>query len=204
MAGLLHRLDRRLVSRWLQLSVQGTPPAAPQVIFAPNHLSHLDPFVLAAALERERMRRTFWAGWTGAAFRNPLTRAVSRLAQAIPVDERNPRSSLALAAAVLHRGYDLVWFPEGARSREGRLRPFRKGIGCLLEEYPVTVVPVAITGTYEVLPPGRVWPRARPVTLRFGAAVEPAELEREGRVGDKVGRITRALQARMERLLREG
>ncbi len=204
LAGLLHRLDRTLAVHWFALSVEGTPPPADkQVLFAPNHISHLDPFMLAAALAPEQMRHTFWAGWTGAAFRNPFTRAVARLGQAIPVDQRSARASLALAETVLKHGYNLVWFPEGARSRDGQMQPFRKGVGHLLDSYPVTVIPVTLRGTYEAMPPGRALPRHHPVSLRFGPPVETEQLDREGEGEERPERLTRALQRRMESLLRE-
>jgi long-chain acyl-CoA synthetase len=84
------------------------------IVFAPNHVSYLDPFVLAAALGWHRLRRTHWAGWTGAAFANPVFRLVSRLAGAVPIDpHRGVLSSLAFPAAALKNGKALVWFPEG-------------------------------------------------------------------------------------------
>ncbi len=204
LATFLHRIDRMVADRWFDLSVEGTPPPPDvQVLFAPNHISLLDPFILAAALKPEQMRRTFWAGWTGAAFRNPFLRAFARLGQAIPVDQHSPRASLALAEAALKRGYNLVWFPEGARSRNGRIQPFRKGVGHLLDHSPVTVLPVVLRGTYEAMPPGRKLPRHHPVQLRFGSPIETEQLDREGSGDQRPERITRALQQRMETLLRE-
>ncbi|SCZ55604.1 AMP-binding protein [Thiohalomonas denitrificans] len=203
LAGFLHRIDRMVAERWFDLSVEGAPPPPAQVLFAPNHISHLDPFMLAAALGPEQMRRTFWAGWTGAAFRNPFTRVIARLGQAIPVDQRSARTSLALAEAVLKRGYNLVWFPEGVRSRNGRMQPFRKGVGHLLDHTPVTVLPVVVRGTYEAMPPDRKLPRRHPVQLCFASPVEVDQLDREGTGDQRPERITQALQQRMRKLLQE-
>ncbi len=172
-----------------------------QIVLAPNHLSHLDPFILAAALPSSRLPAFFWAGWTGVAFNTPLRRVGSRLARALPIDPSGVRASLALPAAVLARGGSLVWFPEGMRAKDGRLQPFRPGLGLLLVRYPVTVVPVALMGTFEALPYGKAVPRLLPVEVRFGEPVRPERLEEEG-TGDEAGsRILAALHARMERLL---
>jgi long-chain acyl-CoA synthetase len=147
------------------------------LVFAPNHLSALDPFLLAVALGFRRLDRVYWAGWTGIAFATPLRRALSRLACVLPIDpERNPVTSLAFGAAVLARGDGLVWFPEGARSLDGSLKPFRPGIGRLLHRFPATVVPVSIAGSFEALPPKRRLPRFVPVTVTFGEPVPSRQL----------------------------
>jgi long-chain acyl-CoA synthetase len=155
-------------------------PEGRQFIIAPNHVSYLDAFVVAAAIPQGMLRRTYWAGWTGAAFGNPLARLVSRLAQVVPVDpERAGLSSLAFGAAVLARGQNLVWFAEGERSRTGSLQPFKPGVGMLLDHYPVPVVPVFIRGTYEAMPRGRFLCRLENVTVTFGEPFDPRGSEGE-------------------------
>ena len=157
-------------------------PADSQFILVSNHVSNLDPFVLAAVLDYHRLRRTYWAGFTGAAFRNMVFRLVSRIAQVVPIDpESKAISSLAFGSAVLRRGGNLVWFPEGSRSASGRLQPFRPGIGMLLSRYPVTVVPAAIIGAYESLPVGAVLPHFRPITVIFGPPLQPQDLMCHGK-----------------------
>ena len=172
-----------------------------QVLLAPNHVSYLDPFVLAAVLDDRVLERTFWAGWAGAAFHNPLNRLVSRLAKTVPIDSRGKVGvSLALAAAVLGRGHNLVWFPEGRRSPEGTLLPFRQGIGLLLSRYDVPVAPVFISGTEQAMPVGRAIPRPAKVTVRFGPMVTAEELAREGKGEGRRERIVDALHARVAKL----
>jgi long-chain acyl-CoA synthetase len=175
-AGGMFLLNRAIMRGLFRLRAEGLEnlPDGGQFIIAPNHVSYLDAFVVAAALPRDVLRRTYWAGWTGAAFGNPLTRLVSRLAQVVPVDpERAGLSSLAFGAAVLGRGQNLVWFAEGERSRTGSLQPFKPGVGMLLEHYPVPVVPVFIRGTYEAMPRGRFLRRLEKVTVTFGQSFDP-------------------------------
>jgi long-chain acyl-CoA synthetase len=109
-------LNRILMRGPLSLRVEGLenlPDGGPYII-APNHVSYLDAFAVAAALDYSVLRCTYWAGWTGAAFGNTLTRLVSRLAQVVLIDlGRAGLSSLAYGAAVLKRGQNLVWFAEG-------------------------------------------------------------------------------------------
>ncbi len=202
-ARTLFLFNRALMKSFFNLKVEGAaglPKEGPFVV-APNHLSYIDSFVLAAALEARSLRRTHWAGWTGAAFGNPLTRAVSRLAQAFPIDaERAGASSLAFGSMVLKGGKGLVWFPEGQRSADGELQPFKPGIGMLLDRYRVPVVPVSIRGSYEAMPPGRFLPRPSGITVTFGAPLDPNDLEHEGEGEEPRDRIVSALRSRVAEL----
>jgi long-chain acyl-CoA synthetase len=188
-AGGMFLFNRAIMRGLFRLRAEGLEnlPEGGQFIVAPNHVSYLDAFVVAAALPRDVRRRTYWAGWTGAAFGNPLTRFVSRLAQVVPVDsERAGLSSLAFGAAVLGRGRNLVWFAEGERSRTGSLQPFKPGVGLLLDHYPVPVVPVFIRGTYEAMPRGRFLRRFEKVTVTFGEPFDPRGFEEDGASREQV------------------
>ena len=164
-------------------------------VLAPNHASYLDPFALAAALDYDLLRRTYWGGWTGAILSNPLNRLVSRLAQAVPVEsDRAGTSSLAFGAAALGRRRNLIWFPEGQRSPTGELQPFKPGIGMLLDHFRVPVVPVSIRGTREAMPPGKALPRPGKIVIVFGEPLDPHDLERQGEGEEPQDRITDALR----------
>lgn len=196
-------LNRTLVRGLLRLRVEGLenlPERGPFVI-APNHVSYLDSFVVGAALDYRRLRETYWAGWTGAAFGNPVTRTVSRLAQVVPVDPaRAGTSSLAFGAAILQREKNLVWFPEGQRSSSGELQEFKRGIGMLLDHYRVPVVPVFIRGAYEAMPPGKAIVRPGKVTLIFGEPISTDDLEQQGEGDGAQARIVVGLRARIAEL----
>ena len=132
------------------------------------------------------------SAYAGAAYGNPINSAVSRLARAMPIDdEKAVFSSLAFGAAALKEGNGLVWFPEGQRSPDGGLQRFERGIGLLLDHYRVPVVPVAISGTREAMPPGKALPRPAKVTVVFG------ELDWSPKVHDQViGRLDRPGQTK--------
>src|SRR5262249_7633809 len=103
-ARALYNLDRVLMRSLFRVRAEGlenVPPEGPYVL-TPNHASYLDSLALAAALGPDRLRHTYWAAWTGVAFRNPLARLMSRLAQVVPIDPaRSAVSSVAFGAAVL-------------------------------------------------------------------------------------------------------
>lgn len=185
LGSLLFCLDRLLMRTVFSLDVRGVErvPAQGPCVLAPNHTSLLDPPALIAVLPTGFLDRTYWGGWTGIMFRNPVMRLVSRACQVLPVDQRGrPLANLALGAAALARGFNLVWFPEGGRSPDGTLQPFQPGIGILLTAYPLPVVPVRITGSFEALPTGAWWPRRNRIRIRFGDPLDPATLagQREG------------------------
>jgi long-chain acyl-CoA synthetase len=171
LGAVLFALNRMLMRGIFRLRVEGREhlPAKGPYLLAPNHASYLDPFAIAAALSWSELRRLYWAGWTGLLFRGPLTRLFSRAARVLPVDpERGLTSTLPLGLAALERGAALAWFPEGARSTDGRLHRFLPGAGLLLERTGVPAVPVFIGGSFAAWPPGRAWPRLRPIRVRFG------------------------------------
>ncbi|EGJ49672.1 AMP-binding protein [Desulfocurvibacter africanus] len=174
---------------------ENVPTKGPFVI-APNHESFLDAFAVAAALGYRRSRLMYWAGWTGIAFRNKFFRFVSRLGQAVPIDPTSGiRASLAFAAAVLSRGDSLGWFPEGRRTRDGYLQSFKPGLGMVLARYPTTVVPVAINGAYEAMPPNKAFPRLfTPISLTFGKPMTPRELMARGKGNTEAERMMDGLR----------
>lgn len=201
-------VNRFLMTRLFRLEATGHEnlPAAGPYLMAPTHGSLLDPFAIGAALDYERLRRTYWAGWTGIVFNTPLRRWFSRVCQVVPIDpDRAVVSSLALGAAVLKRGDDLVWFPEGQRTPDGTLQPFRAGVGLLLAHMPVPVVPVVIEGAYEAWPRHKLLPRFRPIRVRICPAVDPKALPDPGEGQEKgiadQARLVHALHSHVQGLV---
>ena len=196
----LYAFNWALVRAWFRLRVKGLAhlPEHQPFVLIPNHLSHLDPQVLAAALGFRQLRRTYW----GVITTNPFHRLFGRLGQVVPIDPDHALlSSLAFGAAVLKRGHHLVWFAEGTLSPTGELQPFKPGIGILLERFPTLAVPVAIHGTHRALPIGNWWPRPKPVTVEFGRPLSPRNLERQGKGERPQERIVSALHEQLAVLL---
>jgi long-chain acyl-CoA synthetase len=170
-----------------------------QIVITPSHQSYIDPFVLAAVLDFRTLHRTQWAGWAGIFLANPFTAFVYRLAQAIPIEaSRSPVSSLALAAAVIKSGRNLIWFPEGARTETEELLPFKAGVGMLLNNFEIKVVPTLIEGARQALPPGAFWPHLNKITIIFGQPVSAKELLQTSEKGSEAERIAGALRDRVQ------
>ncbi|HWO42999.1 MAG TPA: AMP-binding protein [Candidatus Eisenbacteria bacterium] len=173
-------LNRFLMRGAFRLKIRGRPPERRPFIMTPNHASFLDPLAIGAALPKQELDRTYWGGWTGIMFANPLMRILSRAVRVIPIDPQGGRlSSIAFAVAALKQGYNLVWFPEGGRSPDGKLRRFRPGIGLIASTEPVSLIPVWVEGTYDALPVGRRFPRLRPISVTFGQPSTATELAPE-------------------------
>jgi len=192
-------LNRAVMATLFRLSVSGRAhlPEGP-VIVAANHLSDLDPPVMAAALPGAALRRVRWAGDRARLFGSGAGRFLARAARIFPVDERSPTTTLAYARAALARGDCLVWFPESWRSPDGTLQTFLPGIGELVRATGATVVPARISGTYEAMPRTARWPRPHRVRVVFGAAVAAQALAGDGADAATVAARVREAVARLE------
>lgn len=192
-----------LALRWgFRLQADGTerlPPRGPFVV-APNHASELDAFVIAAALPARLFRRSYWAGDDHRMFSTAAMRLFSRLAHVFPVDERRPLAAIAAAGTLLGRGDIVIWFPEGWVSPDGRLQRFRPGIGKLLTDVRVPVVPAYISGTHEAMPRGKRWPRRSPLRILFGDPVSADVLDSLGAGESREERIATALHDKVAAL----
>ncbi|MBM4134540.1 MAG: hypothetical protein FJ245_12335, partial [Nitrospira sp.] len=155
-------------------------------LLAANHTSYLDPFAIVATAPPPVFARLHYMGWQ-AYFRNFFTSWVARVGHVIPVGmEASLVPALQAAALVLRQGRGLLVFPEGQRSVDGTLKPFRPGIGILACEISVPVIPIWIEGTFQAWPVGAWWPRPNPVSLAVGPPVVVTrelidEWQRQGR-----------------------
>ena len=157
----------------------------PPFLLAANHASHLDTAAILLALPRRLRRRTLVAAAADHFFDRPLKGALVALAVgAVAVERRRPpRESVELARRLLSDGWNLVVFPEGSRSLDGRLHTGKRGIALLAAAARVPVVPVGLLGTFAILPAGDRWPSRGQVEVRFGAPLFPDGAGRAARGG---------------------
>lgn len=176
------RCAARLYFRlWHRLDVVGREhlPAAPPYLVIANHTSHLDAPAIGCALPLRHAGRTH-ALAAGEVFFDSVAGAtvVANVLNAFPVWRgRTKRGELtALRERLLETRGIYVAFPEGTRSRDGRMQAFKGGLGALVAGSPVPVVPCHIDGAFAALPPHRRWPRPGRITLTFGPPLVFAEL----------------------------
>jgi 1-acyl-sn-glycerol-3-phosphate acyltransferase len=144
---------------------------APRVFLA-NHLSTVDIWVLAAVLPDTTVfvskRSIFWI---------PVLGQAMAVGGFISIDRRDrvrAIRSMDRAAATIRGGVSIILFPEGTRSRDGKLAPFKKGSFHLALAAGVPVVPVAISGTGKVAPPRSIVVHDGEVRVTFLPPVDPA------------------------------
>ncbi|HVN13195.1 MAG TPA: lysophospholipid acyltransferase family protein [Kineosporiaceae bacterium] len=166
----------RVVWRPRVVGVENVPGTGP-VIIASNHLSFIDSVVIPLAVPR-RVRFLAKAEYfEGRGLRGRGRALFFRVIDAVPVERsgggRESLQALESALGVLRAGEAFGIYPEGTRSRDGRLYRGRTGVGWLALTSGAPIVPVALTGTDEVQPVGSNGLRVRPVTIRFGPPVDP-------------------------------
>jgi 1-acyl-sn-glycerol-3-phosphate acyltransferase len=182
----------RFVFRLRTEGIEHVPDSGP-VILAPNHFSAMDHWFVGILLPR---RVRFMA--KSQLFRGPVLEFILMHAGAFPV-RRGQRDEEAIRTAVeiLERGGVLVMYPEGGRSRSGRIGgSARRGVGRLALETGAPVIPVALRGSEQA----RNWRRLRfpAVTVRYGPPVrfgpEPAaSRERQHQIANDVLAAVRRL-----------
>jgi long-chain acyl-CoA synthetase len=189
-AGL--RLVAKALFRLRGEGMENLPDRYPFLI-CPNHLSFLDAFLLFCLLPPRVVRRSFSLGYDQY-FGGGLGGFLGSLVKTIPVSaDRNLRRTLRLAAEGLRRELVLVVFPEGERSIDGTLRPFRKGPAILAANFGVPVVPVGIRGSYEAWPRGSGKIRPHPIRIRFGEPMTPGAGETVERFNERLWDAVRRL-----------
>tara|TARA_B100000953_G_scaffold220968_1_gene182898 strand:- start:54 stop:704 length:651 start_codon:yes stop_codon:yes gene_type:complete len=121
-------------------------------LFMPNHTSNVDPPVVVAALGR-----TVSMMGKASLFRIPVLGWLIRFVGFVPIareDRAAAIDSVEQATTLLQQGMDFVIFPEGTRSRDGKLLPLKKGPFFMAQQSRVPVVPVRVRGTQDVMPKG--------------------------------------------------
>jgi len=133
-------------------------------LVAANHASLLDPLLVGGALHRKVY---FMA--RDDLFRIPVLGAWLRSVGVFPVRRGQPdRKALRLSMRLLEQGEGVVVFPEGTRSRDGRLQEPEPGAAMIALRTGATILPAAVIGSHHILPKGAKWPRFGRVTVRFG------------------------------------
>jgi len=181
----LHNPSRYLlagiVRGYFRISVRGLENlAGGPVILAPNHQSFMDGLLVAAFLDNRMMKRTYFFA-KQKHVNKPWLRFLANRNNIIVLDlDRDLKHSLQILAEVLRRGENIIIFPEGTRTKDGKLGRFHKTYAILARELQVPVVPVAINGAWHALPTGSWLPKfAAPIDIEYLQPVNPGDLEYE-------------------------
>jgi 1-acyl-sn-glycerol-3-phosphate acyltransferase len=193
---------RGYLALWHRFEIVGRQniPAEPPYILIANHASHLDALVLAAPLPWRLRDQIFPIAAGDVFFRSTFVSAFSAvMLNALPIWRKKAglKALEELRRRLVEEPCIYVLFPEGGRSRDGAMMPFKAGLGMLVAGTTVPVVPCRLTGTFEALPPNTKIPRPRKIRLTIGKpvtfAAEPND--RQGWI-----RIARSAEERVREL----
>ncbi|MFO0798798.1 MAG: lysophospholipid acyltransferase family protein [Gemmataceae bacterium] len=168
-------LARTYFSLWHRLRVVGKEhlPTQFPFVLCSNHSSHLDALALVAPLRMGLRANTFALAAGDTFFESALITAFAAgFINALPIwrKKRTPQALKELREKLVNTPCGYVVFPEGGRTRDGNLTPFKGGVGMVVAGTSVPVVPCHISGTFDAMPAGVRFPRPRRITIRVGPA----------------------------------
>lgn len=195
-AGLVREVLQRavlapLADRLVAVTVSGREllaDVAGPVVFVANHSSHLDTPLILGALPHRLARRTVVAAAADYFFQVWWRAASTALVMnTFPIERRGGRNSIT-PGELLADGWNLLIYPEGTRSVDGAMGPFKLGPAYLAVQSGLPVVPIALRGTYAAMPRDRGWPAPGrlPVRVRFGSPLVPGADETPRQFGPRV------------------
>ena len=151
-------------------------PRCGPLILSSNHTSYLDGLIIASSLPFSLLLNTYFLGYR-IYFHHPLIKWANKLLRLIPLDTAsNLIDALRVCSYILKNSKILCIFPEGKRSPTGEIDEFKKGVGILIKELNIPVVPLYIKGTYQAWPSYKKIPCPAKVTLVVGKPLTLEEL----------------------------
>ena len=144
-------------------------PAEGPLIITPNHQTFADPPLVTIPVRRP----IYYMAWNRL-FAVPVLGRLIRRLRAFPVEiQTSDGRAVREAVRLLRAGEAVMMFPEGGRTLDGRLQPFKLGAFRLAVAHDTPVLPVTIAGAWEAWPPGRMLPRRGRITLTYHALEHP-------------------------------
>jgi 1-acyl-sn-glycerol-3-phosphate acyltransferase len=168
---LFRGLAHLLMASRCGITFSGRPyvPMSGGLMIVSNHISFLDPPMVACAMPREihfLARKTLFK-------KNGFGQLIASL-NAVPIDQDRPdMNGLRSIIKLLKSGKAVLLFPEGARSWDGTLQPAASGAGLVACKAGVPILPVRLFGSYEALPRGGKKFTAHPLRVAIGAPFTP-------------------------------
>ena len=171
-------------------------PRSGPAILAPNHQTRMDALPIGY-----RVPQPVYCAVDRDYFDKPLMGWWLRTFRGVPLGERSDRDGYRRCLEVLRRGDRLVMFPEGALSRDGRLRKLQPGVARAALTCGADVVPVTIVGAFEVWPRHRKWPKLfRPIVIKFYPPIR-CEITERADLKRRSEEVTAQLETIMRRRL---
>jgi 1-acyl-sn-glycerol-3-phosphate acyltransferase len=183
---MLYTLARKVLGPTARLifrpDIEGTEniPLTGPLLLASNHLSFVDSIVIPLAAPRRVVFLAKAEYFTGHGIRGGFKRAMFTAVGAVPIQRGTAgaaQEALDSALEILNDGLAFGIYPEGTRSRDGRLYRGRTGVAWLALTAGCPVVPVGLSGTQDIQPVGSRVPRIRKITIKFGRPLDFSHLQ---------------------------
>ena len=188
-----------LIYRMRWRGVHNVPKEGP-FILASNHQSYLDPPLMGVAPRHRAFRYMSKETY----FRIPIASWVMFHTNTFPIDRaaRFDRRAYQLCLDTLKQGLGLILFPEGTRTRDGRLGVLQPGVARMALLTGAAVVPVGLTGAYEAWPHGSRRPHLSAITLKYYRPIMVEKCEKPSELGERSQELTEKLRKILDRRVR--
>ncbi|WP_297493170.1 AMP-binding protein [Persephonella sp.] len=191
---ILKKVIRPIFKIYFSLEVEGQENIPdPPFIMAPNHQSFLDGFLLISAVPDKKLEDLYFLA-EEIYFPEGIRKKIGKIFHVLTVNiNKDLKGSLLKTASLLREGKSVVIFPEGARTRDGNLLPFKKAFGILSKQLNIPVVPVVIKGAFEAFPIGSKFPNPHKIKIKFLKPIYPEKKDIEQIVAETYEEIKKNL-----------
>jgi 1-acyl-sn-glycerol-3-phosphate acyltransferase len=167
------------------------------VILVANHSSHLDTPTILRALPLKWRQRTAVAAAADYFYKKrAVANMVALIFNTVPLMRQGGgvgNGATEHVDRLIDQRWNLLMFPEGTRSRNGKLGKMRSGAAAIAQAHDIPIIPIYLKGTHDAMPPGRNWPKRRGfiarrhrIEVHFGEPIWPASDENRHAVMDRV------------------
>ncbi len=144
------------------------------VIIAPNHQSFIDGLFVMSFLKYRDLKNTYFYA-KEQHVKQPFVKFMAATHNVIVMDMNNLKDSIQKMGEALKKNKNLIIFPEGTRTLDGKLSEFKKTFAILSKELNIPIVPVSIKGAFKAMPKGTKIPRPHKVQVEFLDPVYPQQ-----------------------------
>lgn len=163
----------RLYNRLAVKGLENIPANGPFII-APNHQSFLDGPLAVTGMNSKTIRDCYFYA-TEEHVKGTVVKYFARHNNIILMERRNLKNSILKLSEVLKQGKNIVIFPEGSRTHNGKLSAFKKTFAILSKEINVPIVPVCIKGAFEANPRGKNTYKPHSISVEYLSPIQPTD-----------------------------
>lgn len=179
-------LQQFVFKTYIQLKVTGNDyheiyKKYPRLLIISNHASHLDATSIAASIPKRYWLDLYIAAAKDYFFSNPFFTFFSQhCLGAIPIDRKDRKGEAINLILKMLTELPRIWliiFPEGTRSKDGKIQEFKRGVSIFSERTQTPILFLYIDGNARLMPKGRVWAKPGKLVIHVGPVHPPGPIE---------------------------